>query len=280
MESTLHAALLGLIQALTEFLPVSSSGHLKLGHAWLGFEATNDLAFVLVLHAGTLVAVFIVYWKRILGLLRGVAAGVADLPSGVRNALERHEGLRYLLLIVVATIPTGIIGLLLEDWVETGITSPRLVGGLLMINGLMLFQSRRFTGDDQQDRGPLSVGGIGVREALIIGVMQGVAVLPGISRAGTTIVTALAVGAWRLRAAEFSFFLSIPAILGAIVLKLDPAELAASQGGLVDYGVGAAVAAVGGVFALKVLLGLLRDARLHSFAYYCWLIGLVAIIIG
>ncbi|MCB9506825.1 MAG: undecaprenyl-diphosphate phosphatase [Myxococcales bacterium] len=275
----LDAVILGLIQALTEFLPVSSSGHLKLGHAWLGYDAPDDLLFDVLLHVGTLVAVFFVYRKRIGSLIAGVARGVAALPGGPRAALAAHEGLRYLVLIIIATLPTAVIGLALEDWVETGITSPRAVGGLLLVNGAILFASRWTKGEGAAATGPLAVGGLGPRQALLIGIVQGIAVLPGISRSGSTIVAALALGAARLEAAEFSFFLSIPAILGAVILKVDP-ELLASATELPAYLAGASVSAIGGVAALTLLLGVVRSARLHRFAFYCWLIGLVAVIVG
>ena len=275
----LDAVILGLIQALTEFLPVSSSGHLKLGHAWLGYDAPDDLLFDVLLHVGTLVAVFFVYRKRIGSLIAGVARGVAALPGGPRAALAAHEGLRYLVLIIIATLPTAVIGLALEDWVETGITSPRAVGGLLLVNGAILFASRWTKGEGAAATGPLAVGGLGPRQALLIGIVQGIAVLPGISRSGSTIVAALALGAARLEAAEFSFFLSIPAILGAVILKVDP-ELLASSTELPAYLAGASVSAIGGVAALTLLLGVVRSARLHRFAFYCWLIGLVAVTVG
>lgn len=275
----LDAVILGLIQALTEFLPVSSSGHLKLGHAWLGYDAPDDLLFDVLLHVGTLVAVFFVYRKRIGSLIAGVARGVAALPGGPRAALAAHEGLRYLVLIIIATLPTAVIGLALEDWVETGITSPRAVGGLLLVNGAILFASRWTKGEGAAATGPLAVGGLGPRQALLIGIVQGIAVLPGISRSGSTIVAALALGAARLEAAEFSFFLSIPAILGAVILKVDP-ELLASATELPAYLAGASVSAIGGVAALTLLLGVVRSARLHRFAFYCWLIGLVAVTVG
>ncbi len=279
------AALLGLIQALTEFLPVSSSGHLRLAHSLLGLNVTFDLFFDIVLHVGTLVAVFFVYRDRIAHLLAGVARGIAALPGGMRNALEAHEGLRYLALLIIATLPTGVIGVLLSDVVDSDIFSVPIVGGLLLFNGVILWTSKRWSYEDPVDTpdgaprdGLLSVGGISWRDALIIGIAQGVAVLPGISRAGCTIVCALALGSSRMRAAEFSFFLSIPAILGAVVLKLDPEALSAADFTPGPYIVGAVVSAVAGVMALTLLLNVVRKARMHQFAWYCWALGLVAII--
>lgn len=274
----LESALLGLIQALTEFLPVSSSGHLRLGHAWLGFEAPDDLLFDIVLHLGTLVAVLLVYHKRVGALLAGLGRGLAATKGGIRSALEAHEGLRYFALLVLATLPTGVLGILLKDVVDSEAFGVTHVGIMLLINGCILFASRRFTGSDEDgDAHPLSVGGIGPREALIIGIAQGLAVMPGISRSGSTIVTALVLGASRMKAAEFSFFLSIPAILGAVVLEFDPAAMSAGPGGTTPYIVGALVSAGAGVVALIALLGVVRAAKLHHFALYCWALGTVAI---
>jgi undecaprenyl-diphosphatase len=275
----LDSALLGLIQALTEFLPVSSSGHLRLGHAWFGFEAPDDLLFDIVLHLGTLVAVLLVYHRRVLTLLAGVARGLVAAKDGLRGALEAHEGLRYLALLVLATIPTGVLGILLKGVVDSDAFGVRQVGVMLLINGCILFASRQFTGSDEDDEAHLlSVGGIGPREALIIGIAQGLAVMPGISRSGSTIVTALVLGANRMKAAEFSFFLSIPAILGAVVLEFDPAAISAGPGGATPYLVGAAVSASAGVLALVALLGVVRAAKLHHFAFYSWVLGATAVL--
>ena len=281
----LKAALLGLIQALTEFLPVSSSGHLRIANAMLGFEADHDLLFDIVLHVGTLLAVVLVYHQRILFLLGGVARGLAGVAKNGLSAVREHEGLRYLVLIIIATIPTGIMGVLLSDVMDSEFFSTPVVGGLLLLNGVILRVSKRFSdasegrsenGDGSSGTGAWSIGGIGPREALLIGIAQGIAVCPGISRSGSTIVCALALGAPRMKAAEFSFFLSIPAILGAVVLMLDFDAISAS-GHAGVYLVGAAVSAGVGVLALRLLLGVVRAAQLHRFAWYCWALDVVAI---
>ncbi|MFT6399617.1 MAG: undecaprenyl-diphosphatase [Bradymonadia bacterium] len=276
-----ESALLGLIQALTEFLPVSSSGHLRLGHAWLGFDVPDDLLFDIVLHLGTLVAVLIVYRKRVGKLIADIGRGLKDLSGGVGAAMAKHEGLRYFALLIIATLPTGVLGILLKDIVGGEAFTVPLVGGMLLINGGILFVSRFFQGErTDEDERTFSVGGIGVKEALIIGIAQGLAVCPGISRSGSTIVTALALGANRMKAAEFSFFLSIPAILGAVVLEIDPAAMQAGPGGMMPYIVGATVSAGAGVLALVALLGVVKAAKLHRFAFYCWALGIAAIVWG
>ncbi len=276
-----ESALLGLIQALTEFLPVSSSGHLRLGHAWLGFEVPDDLLFDIVLHLGTLVAVLVVYRKRVGKLLADIGRGLKDLSGGVESAMAKHEGLRYFVLLIIATLPTGVLGVLLKDIVGGEAFTVPVVGGMLLINGGVLFVSRYFDKESpEEDDRTFAVGGIGIKEALIIGIAQGLAVCPGISRSGSTIVMALALGANRMKAAEFSFFLSIPAILGAVVLEIDPAAMQAGPGGMTPYIVGAVVSAGAGVLALIALLGVVKAAKLHRFAFYCWALGIAAIVWG
>lgn len=272
------AALLGLVQALTEFLPVSSSGHLRLAHALAGFEVPDDLLFDIVLHVGTLVAVLFVYRARVAWLLADALRALKTAARCVPTALREHEGARYAVLMVIATVPTGLIGVALSGLVDSDAFSVPVVGALLCVNGLVLWTSKRFSDGGDDDSGGLRVGGIGPREALIIGIAQGIAVLPGISRAGSTIVCALALGANRMKAAEFSFFLSIPAILGAVVLEFDPALLTGGPDGPTPYIVGALVSAVGGVLALRLLLGVVRAARLHHFAWYCWILGVAAVV--
>lgn len=277
--SLVESGVLGLVQALTEFLPVSSSGHLRLGHAWLGYEGSHDLLFDIVLHLGTLVAVVLVYRARVGALLASVFRGLPALAGGWKKALIEHEGLRYLALLVLATLPTGVLGILLKDVVDSDGFGVPQVGGLLLLNGCILAVSRKFPGtEDGRSEHPLAVGGIGPREALLIGIAQGLAVLPGISRSGSTIVTALVLGANRMKAAEFSFFLSIPAILGAVVLEFDAEAIASGSGGAAPYVVGALVSAGAGVIALLLLLGVVRAAKLHAFAVYCWALGVAAIV--
>ena len=275
-----EAAILGTVQALTEFLPVSSSGHLRLGAAWLNVDGGHDLLFGVVLHLGTLGAVLGIYRARIVSLVADLASNLGAMRQGLRGWLEASEGARMLALTVIATLPTGLIGVALSDPLEGDAVGPRVVGALLVLNGAVLWYSKRFGEDREVPERPLSIGGIGPREAFLIGIAQGVAVLPGISRAGMTIVCALALGARRLKAAEFSFLLSIPAILGASVLSFDVAAIRASDAAAATYALGALVSALVGVAALLFLLRLLRDAHFHRFALYCWLLGAAAIAIG
>ena len=271
------AIFLGFIQAATEFLPVSSSGHLRIAREMLGFEGAGDLLFDIVVHAGTLLAVLIVYAKDIATMLRDVVAGLRKLPSGSRTALESSPGLKLAILVCIATLPTVVIGLLLKDAIGDDTFHVGWVGGLLLINGVILYLSRRFSGAEEADDTGLRWAGIGWQQALLIGVAQGMAVLPGISRSGATIISALALGAHRMRAAQFSFMLAIPAIVGAIVLEFDAEALTANSDLTAAYVAGALTSAVLGLLALLLLLRMLRAARLHHFAWYCWALGGIAV---
>lgn len=273
----LSAMILGLVQGATEFLPVSSSGHLELGEALLG-ASEPDLLFDIVLHVGTLLAVCAVYHRDITGVITGLWQGLRALAAGKgwRAALE-PEGARLAVLVVIASVPTALIGLAIEK--SLGSVTPTVVGALLIVNAGVLVVSKTDPRHLLAPRTPLNLWRIGIAGALVIGVFQGIAVFPGLSRSGLTITVALLVGAIRVDAARFSFLLSIPAILGALVLKIEP-ELftGADNDRLLRYGLGALVAAVTGYICLRLLITLLRKAAFHHFAWYCLAVGTAAIV--
>lgn len=294
-----EAIILGAVQGATEFLPISSSGHLKLGATLLGIQEPT-LLFDITLHVGSLIAVCLVYYKTVLELITGALRGTSRLLTGqgLQSALE-PEGARLAALIVLATLPTGVIGVLLKDFLEGPLITPAVVGGALIVNGVILLMSRRLErspdpaqrangdGDAAQDgdaaSGRLSdrlkLWRVGMAGAILIGVAQGMAVMPGLSRAGLTITTALMMGVEREQAARFSFLLSIPAILGAMVLKFDPALFSgADPARLVRFGLGALTACLVGAVCLVLLIALLRRARFHHFAWYCFAVGAAALL--
>lgn len=247
MPAELQSLLLGVLQGLTEFLPVSSSGHLVLLQLWLGDAfafAKEAVAFDLVLHIATLIPVLWFYRSDLVRLVRD--------PR--RNA-------RYIGLIVVATLPTAVIGLTLKDAFETLFHTPRAVAGALFVTGLLLSSTR------WSDAAGRSRREMRWSTALIIGIAQGMAITPGISRSGATIAAALLLGIDRAEAARFSFLLSIPAILGAAILVAkDGVAFEASLWPSLVIGF---VAAAGvGYAALRWLVRLVRGGRLYRFAYY------------
>jgi len=249
-----EAILLGALQGATEFLPVSSSGHLVMGQALLGVEIPG-IIFEVVVHVATLLSVLVVYRVRILGLARGVL-------------VERSpDALRYVGFLVLATLPVAVVGLLFGDRIERLFAAPWVVGVALLVTGALLFSSRWAL------RRPLAPT-FGWRVALLIGIAQCLALTPGISRSGTTVVTALWLGVSPVEAAAFSFLLSIPAIAGAAVLAAPNLARGAEAVGAVPLAAAAVVAAVVGVLAIRTFVAMLRNRSFPAFALYCWAAGL------
>lgn len=258
--NALQAVILGALQGATEFLPISSSGHLVLVPWLLGWNA-NDLFFGVAVHLGTLMAVLCYFREDLLSMLTAWWSTVR------RRRLDDGPG-RLAWLVIVGSIPAGIAGVLLEDWFEAMFSTPRLVSILLLFTGLMLTLAealaRRAARIDEVRS---------VADALIIGVAQAVAIAPGISRSGATISAGLARGLSRPQAARFSFLLATPVIAGVGLLEVAKLSMAGDSGSLALGGIGAVVAAVVGYLAIGGLMRLLRRQSLMPFAYYCWAFG-------
>ena len=270
----LQAIILGITQGLTEFLPVSSSGHLVLLQNIFGIREP-ELLFDICLHLGTLLAVCVVFMSEI----RSILHTLWSLPALLRQSkspaklFAENEAIRIAVLIVAGSIPTGIIGILFHKITDQLFGSVWLVGCMLLVTGTLLWLTRRVQGKGQ----PLK--GVTITDALIIGVVQGLAILPGISRSGSTIAAALFLGIDREVAGRFSFLLSIPAILGALLVGFESDAIRSTVSGLAIL-LGTATAGIIGIVALKVLLSLVKKGRLPFFAPYCWLTGIIAFIIG
>ena len=260
------ALLLALIQGLTEFLPVSSSGHLKLFESWFGLGEPQTL-FDVLLHFGTLGATLVFYRVEVGRIFTGLYRVAAR-----KTRLSDDTYARLGLLVALGTLPTGIIGAVLGPRFEESATIVT-VGTLLLVNGGLLMLSRG-RGASLGARGP---GGLRVSDALILGTVQGLAVLRGISRSGSTITAALLLGVNREAAAAFSFLLSIPAILGALVLKSrDLGHLDTTAA--VIYAAATLVSAIVGYLALMGLTHIVKRGQLHRFAWYCWALGAGALV--
>jgi len=255
--NTITSALLGAIQGLTEFLPVSSSGHLVLFQNLLGYKEP-ELLLDTTLHLGTLTAVFIYFYSD----LKKIASDTIKLDG-------KSPNVNLLIWILVASIPTGLIGLIFRHPLEALFHDSYKVGIMLITTGFILLTTRliRFA-----KKASLTVG---LLPALAIGIAQGIAIIPGISRSGITIACALIIGLERELAGRFSFLLSIPAIIGAALLQLKGEEIA--RVGIASLGAGFLAAALVGLLALKLLMGMVRQGHLHYFAPYCWLAGIVTI---
>lgn len=263
-----QAVLLGLIQGITEFLPISSSGHLVFGKALLGLEM-NDIAFEVFVHFGTLLAVVTLFWEDIVVLLHGVKA-LLTFKFNSRKEKER-TGVRLLGLLVLGTLPAGILGVVFKDTFEEAFSHPEFVSGALVVTGLLLWVSR-FAKETQPD---VSAG-----KSLLIGIAQVAAIFPGISRSGTTISTGMLVGVNRVESARFSFLLAVPLILGATVLQLfELLQHMPSQKALINIGIGTVAAYISAVFAIRWLLAVVRRDRFSRFAYYCLAIGVTGLLV-
>lgn len=250
--------ILAIIQGLTEFLPVSSSGHLVLGRSYLpgGEQLASDARVEVLLHVGTLLAVLFFYRREVLALMMG-AAGQGAAP---------HAQRRLLGLLLLGSIPAAIIGLGFEHQIEEIFAAPAFAAALLLVTGTFLWLSRRLP------EGRCELTDLSVRAALLIGAAQAVAILPGISRSGSTIVAGMALGLSSPAAATYSFLLSIPAVGGAILLRgKDLLAFTAEEPLAAAVGVG--VSALVGLAALGLLVWIGRSRRLWWFAPYCWLLG-------
>jgi len=259
--SIFEALILGIIQGLTEFLPVSSSGHLELGSVILGTKTSDNLLFSILVHAATALSTIIIFRQQIIELL-------VDLFK-----FEWNESTRYIAMIILSMIPVGIIGVFFEDKVESLFSGQiLLVSIMLIITGTLLLISNYTKPKD---------GSVNFPKALIIGLAQSIAIMPGISRSGATITTGLFLGVERSKAAKFSFLMVLPPILGAALLKtldlLKAPEMTTSISSTALI-VGFIAAFVSGLIACKWMINLVKRGKLIYFAYYCFIVAAIGII--
>ena len=273
MES-FQALILGIVQGLTEFLPVSSTGHLIIFQHLFGLDEPQ-LFFDICVHLGTLMAVLIVFWKDVRQLLRSLRLLLWSIfvkDAHFEHIFENSE-YKMLLLIFFGFFPTALLGVVFHEVGQQFFSSILVVGFMLIITGLLLWTTRRV----KQEGCGLEC--FSIRTALIIGLVQGMAIMPGISRSGSTIAAALFLGLSRELASKYSFLLAIPAILGAGILSLHgmfnhPVEV--NKAVLL----GSATSFIVGYFALILLLRMVKKGRLYLFAPYCWVAGIAALVLG
>ena len=273
MNST-EAILLGIIQGLTEFLPVSSSGHLVLFQQLFGLKEA-ELFFDVCVHLGTLLAVIVVFHREIQNIIAALwrLISLAEQKETILQQVESDPDLKMALLIIIGSIPTVVLGLMFHGIADQLFSSSFFTGLMLMVTGLLLWLTRRVK---PGDRGT-DIEGFSRTKAFKIGMVQGLAIIPGISRSGSTISIGLLLGIDRETAARYSFLLSIPAIVGAGALSLKDG-LSHTDPAIPLSLWGAVAAALVGYGALKVLLSVVKKGRLYMFAPYCWLVGILAIL--
>ncbi len=261
------AVVLGLVQGAAEFLPISSSGHLALLQAFFPAYAPEDgLLFDVVLHLGTLLALTAAYRRELWAL----AKALPTLPR--RRSCGETATRRLLLLLIAGTLPLGLI-LPLKGWIERRSGDPLFIGAALLLNGALLYICDRIVAGRKREAAASAA------DALLVGLMQAAAAVPGISRSGSTVAAGLLAGFDRSFAGRYSFLLSFPAVLGACLLKLIEAlRCGFDRSLLLPCLAGAAAAALAGLPAIRLVRSLTQRGKLRHFAYYCWALGLSAII--
>lgn len=261
--SPLEAFILGLIQGLTEFLPVSSSGHLELGSYFLGVQSEDNLLFSILVHGATALSTIVIFRKDILQIIIGIFK------------FQWNEETRFAAMIVLSMIPVGLVGVLFESQIEALFGGKiLLVGAMLMVTSLLL----AFTYFNKKHEGEVTF-----KNAFIIGIAQAIAIFPGISRSGSTISTALLLGVNKEKAARFSFLMVLPPIMGAMLLKtkdlLEAPELVTNLP-VLSLAVGFLAAFVSGLLACQWMISIVKKGKLIYFAIYCGVVGVLAVLGG
>ena len=262
MGDIIEAIVLGIIQGLTEFLPVSSSGHLELAKFFLNDDsvAEQSMLMTVMLHGATALSTIVVFRKDVLEILQGLFQ------------FKWNEQTIFSLKIILSMIPAALVGLLFEEQLEQLFDRQIiLVGVMLIVTGLLLFLADRAKNTDKK----VSYG-----NALIIGISQAIAILPGISRSGATISTSVLLGIDRTRAARFSFLMVVPLILGKMVKDIMDGEIAYSSDVLLPLSAGFIAAFITGLLACTWMIKLVKNSKLSYFAYYCFVVAIIAILFG
>lgn len=263
--NVLQAIFLGIIQGLTEFIPVSSSGHLVLSQYYFGIGSSQDISFEVFLHLGSLLAVVIFFRKQIWDLI----CALFHWKQNIQNEIHRKNR-AVIMYLILATFATGIFFLIFKGILKQSYENPLLVSFMLLITGAMIFAS------DYIKNTSVPISNIGILKSLFIGLIQGVAIIPGISRSGCTITASLFCGIKRKDAANFSFLLSIPAILAANVSEL-PALKALDPSVLNIYIAGFVASFIAAYLVIAILIRLIQAGSLKYFSFYLWLIGIASI---
>ncbi|NLP30517.1 MAG: undecaprenyl-diphosphate phosphatase [Clostridiales bacterium] len=268
--------ILGIVQGLAEFLPISSSGHLAILQYIFGIEGDKVLTFAVLLHFGTLISLFIVYYKEIVDLVVELFKTIKDVFTGKGLRVNANETRRLGFMIIVATIPTALIGFIFKDLFAGLYNSLLAIGICLIITGTILWIVERI------NQGKKDINHMKFKDAVLVGIFQSFAIAPGISRSGATIVGSLFSGLNRKLAVKFSFLISIPSIVGAVILEIPDAIKQLDQGFdtalVLPILIGVIVSTISGVIAIKTMIRVISNKRLYFFSFYTWVIGVLVII--
>jgi len=271
--SIFEALVLGLAQGLSEFLPISSSGHLALLSYFFGIDGESALVFAVMLHVGTLISVLAVYRKDVLSLLCELLALIRDICTGKGLRVNVNPTRKLGFLIIAATIPTGLVGFLFRDIFTAMYSMLESVGVGFLVTGTILIVAERV------GRNRKSVEELGFPGALFVGTCQGIAIWPGLSRSGTTIFGSLISGLSREAAVKFAFLISIPAIMGSAVLEAPGAFSAGIDGAMwAPVLIGMTVSAVSGFIAIKTMIKVVSRKKLYYFSIYTWGLGVLVLL--
>jgi len=265
----LKSIILGIVQGLTEFIPVSSSGHLVLLEHFLGFKKVG-IFFEVLLHFSTVVAILVVFSRRVGKIIKAVFTSRIRMKGG--HWIVSDKNLELFFYLLWASIPAAIVGIFLKSKIEKLFSSPVLVSVMLLLTGVVLFSTRFIKIKKFRKHNAVS--------STLIGIAQAFAIIPGISRSGATISAGLWGSISREDSAEFSFILVIPAILGAMVIETKEAAVSIQEGLIGIYLAGAIAAFIFGLISLIVLLKIVKKGKLHFFAYYCWLVGAATLVLS
>ena len=260
--STIEALVLGLLQGFTEYLPVSSSGHLAIGSYLFGIEGEENLAFTVAVHVATVLSTFVILWSEIAWIVKGVFK------------FEMNDEMKYFFNILVSMIPVGVVGLFFKDTVEEIFGSGLLIVGIMLLVTAALLTFSYYAKPRQREK-------IGLLDAFVIGLAQAAAVMPGLSRSGSTIATGLLLGNKKEKLAQFSFLMVIPPILGEALLDVLKAVKGEEAFGGIDtlpLVVGFLAAFVSGCLACKWMINIVKKGKLVYFGVYCAIVGIITII--
>ncbi|MFA0815876.1 MAG: undecaprenyl-diphosphate phosphatase [Anaerofustis sp.] len=267
--NTLQAIILGIIQGITEFLPISSSGHLVIAQSLFGINNDN-LAITIVLHLGTFFAIIAAYPASVWNLIKEFFGMLFDLIRFKGFNLSKSKYRYYLIYIVIASIPAGIVGVLLNDLIENVFSKVFIVSMTLFLTGFILLLGEKISQNNHKEIQQLGFG-----KSIIVGLFQMVAILPGISRSGTTMVGGLVCGLKKEEALEFSFLLALPAILGSVLIEMKDIVKMIDEISMIPVVCGFITSLIIGYLSIKLFNLIVKKGHLVYFSVYCWTVGLL-----